>query len=77
MEKIGDYEILQKLDETSTFVVYRCRKDDYHTTVLIKLFKTKNPSSPEIAGFRQAYAAVAEAQVPGIAALHDIYRREN
>ncbi|MBF0101714.1 MAG: AAA family ATPase [Desulfobacterales bacterium] len=72
MEKFSDYKILEKLDETRSSIVYRGQKDNDAQTVVIKVFKAKQPSSSEIARFRQEYEIIKNLDIEGVVKTYSL-----
>jgi len=70
MQKILDYTILEKIDETRSSYVYRGQKDGYERTVIIKALKTRSPSLSEIARFKHEYAIIKNIDLDGIVKNH-------
>ena len=66
MDKINDYEILEKVTETRSSVIYRARKDGHHNTNIIKLLKSKKPSLSEVARFKQEYEIIKNVNIDGL-----------
>lgn len=58
MEKISDYTIIEKIDETAKSLIFRARREGARETVIIKLLKIDRASPTDIARFRHEYAMI-------------------
>ncbi len=65
METIADYSILENIDETKHSLVYRGQRPDDNKTVIIKVLKSDNPTSSEIAKLRQEYEIIRSIDIEG------------
>ncbi|MCP4130560.1 MAG: AAA family ATPase [bacterium] len=72
MKKILDYSILEKVGETIRSVIYRCRKEEEDSTVIIKVLKIEYPTPSEIARFKQEYMIIKKVDIPGIIKTYNI-----
>lgn len=77
MEKIFDYVILDKIDESQKSTIYRAKKEGQKNTVIIKLLKSANPTPAEIARFRYEYESIKSIDIDGIVKTYDILNRDN
>ncbi len=77
MKKIGEYTILEKLDETGKSVVYRGRKEGENGTVIIKILESEYPSLSEIARFRQEYDLIRNIDLEGVVKTLDLIEDNN
>ncbi|MCP4138413.1 MAG: AAA family ATPase [bacterium] len=71
MEKIADYQILKKLDETPDSTVYQGKKENENTTVIIKVLKTRYPSPSDVARFKQEFELIKNPEITGIVQTYD------
>ncbi len=76
METIADYSILENIDETKHSLVYRGQRPDDNKTVIIKVLKSDNPTSSEIARLRQEYEIIRSIDIEGVIGVHDILSYE-
>ena len=60
------YTLVEKLGETHRSSVYRARKTGEDSTVIIKIFRLKEPSFTEIARFRREYELLRNIDFDGI-----------
>ncbi|OQY58369.1 MAG: hypothetical protein B6245_12235 [Desulfobacteraceae bacterium 4572_88] len=66
MTRIQDYEIREKLYESSQSVVYRvCQKKD-NRPVILKILREEYPTPEQIAGFRREYEMTRGLDADGI-----------
>jgi len=72
MKKILNFEIIEKLHESAGSDIYRAKKYDNNEIFLLKVLKTNNPSSSEIARFKQEYESIKKADVQGAIKVLDI-----
>ncbi len=72
MERIQDYEILEKLIETRDSFIYRGRKEGEDSTVIVKVLKMNFPSATMIARFKQDYKIIMDMDFEGIIKTHEI-----
>ncbi len=77
MEKISDYTIIEKLDETRSSLIYRGKKDAETQTVIIKALKTHYPSPTDIARFNQEYDLIRSIDLDGVIKTYDIINDNN
>lgn len=77
MEQIKDYNIIERLDETNSSVIYRARKDRDKETVIIKTLKALNPSLSEIVRFKQEYEIIKSISLDGVVKTYEIIDDEN
>ncbi|MFH2059227.1 MAG: AAA family ATPase [Pseudomonadota bacterium] len=71
MQKIIDYKIIEKINDTRNYLVYRGQKDDDKKTIIIKALKTKSPSLSEIARFKYEYAIIKSIDFDGVVKNYD------
>ncbi|MCP4134720.1 MAG: AAA family ATPase [bacterium] len=72
MEKILNYTLLEKIEETRGSLIYRGGKENEDKTVIIKVFKSASPTRTEIARFRQEYEIIKKIDIDGAIKTHDI-----
>jgi predicted ATPase/serine phosphatase RsbU (regulator of sigma subunit)/tRNA A-37 threonylcarbamoyl transferase component Bud32 len=72
MEKLKDYFLQEKINETRHSIVYRGKKENQTQTVIIKVLKTRYPSPSEIARFKQEYRLVRNLTMDGIIRTYDL-----
>ncbi len=77
MESIGEYTIIERLDETRGSVVYRAQAPDGAGSVVVKVLKTRYPAPAEIARFRQEYDIIRGIESDGIVRALDIVERDD
>ena len=77
MEKFANYILQERIHETRHSVVYRGKKEDEDKSVIIKVFKTKDPTPSEIARFRQEYNLVKNLDIDGIVKTYDLVEDSN
>jgi predicted ATPase/tRNA A-37 threonylcarbamoyl transferase component Bud32 len=77
MKTIQDYEILEKIEETTGSLIYRGRKSDGNETVILKVLKTQLPSPSEIARFKQEYDIIKNLNSDDIIKTLDILYHES
>ena len=63
MQKISDYNILEKISETRASIVFRAKKEEDKDTVVIKLLKTESPAQWEIARYKQEFELIVNLDV--------------
>jgi len=72
VEKVQDYEIIEKIAETRGSVIYRATKEGSDHTVILKTLKAKFPTPSEIARFRQEYKRIKNIRADNIVEIIDI-----
>ncbi len=72
MENIFDYNILEKIDETTGSEVYRARRNNGDDTVVIKVLKAAYPSLSEIARFKHEYKLIKKIHFNGVIQTYDL-----
>ncbi|MBU1168618.1 MAG: AAA family ATPase [Proteobacteria bacterium] len=77
MADFGPYHFKEKLPETMHSVVYRGNKESEDRSVIIKVLKTKYPTPPEIARFRQGLQRVRNLDMDGIIKTFDLVEHDN
>ncbi|MCP4132045.1 MAG: serine/threonine-protein kinase PknK, partial [bacterium] len=81
MNKILNYTILEKLEETRDSRVYRARKDgeeeENKKTFRIKVLKPGNPTLWEIARFRQEYERIRKIDSSGVIKTYALLEYDN
>ncbi|MCB1304984.1 MAG: serine/threonine-protein kinase PknK, partial [Leptospiraceae bacterium] len=75
MHKIPGFEILEKIKEGSTAVIYRARKND--ATYILKVMATEYPSQYELARFLNEYETLRQIQSDVIIRAEEILENEN
>lgn len=58
MEALQDYEIIEKIEETRGFQIFRGRQNNGKDWVIIKTLKMDHPSPSDIARFKQEYELI-------------------
>ncbi|MBN1365182.1 MAG: AAA family ATPase [Syntrophaceae bacterium] len=77
MEKLGDYILHEKIQDTRNSNVYRGHKENETHPLIIKQLKTRHPSPSEIAQFRQEYEQIKGLDIKGIVRTIDIISYNN
>lgn len=77
MNRIAQYRLLERLDETHGSIVYRGSRDGDGGTVIIKVLKSDSPTVSEIARFRLEYELIGRTDIPGVIRTHDILELED
>jgi len=72
VEKIGQYILQNKIDETGTSRVYRGCKENESQSFIIKLLKTAIATPAEIAQFRQEYELIKNLDIKGVVRTTDM-----
>ncbi len=73
MDSIQGYDIVQEIEATKWFSVYRGKTKDDAQTVMIKVLKTGNPTPAEIARFKKEYEIIKEIDIDGVLKIIDIH----
>ena len=71
MEKILNYKILEKIEETKYSILYRGQKEGEAETVIIKVLRTSNPSPSEVARFKQECNEIKEVDLSGVVKIYE------
>ncbi len=71
LKKIKDYSILEIINETSSSIVYRARRDGQDATRVIKKLKKNRSSQIDIARFRQEYDIIKSIDNEGVIKVFD------
>lgn len=71
--KISDYNLLEKIDETNAFVVYRGVRQGDLQTVIIKVLNTASASPADISAFQRDYDIITGIDSRGIINTHQIF----
>lgn len=66
MEKIACYQLVEKIAQTRSSLVFRARKEGEKRTVIIKNLKVAYPSPSEIARFKQEYSLIKNTNIDGV-----------
>lgn len=69
---IPGYKIIENIEETRDYIVFRCKKENENEILLIKLIKAENPTVTEIARFKQEYEKIKNGDFRGIINVQDI-----
>jgi len=77
MEKFANYILSEKIHETRNSVIFRGYKETEGLPLIIKLLKTINPTSSEIARFKQEYNLVKSLDVDNIVKIVDLVDYDN
>ncbi|MCP4133631.1 MAG: AAA family ATPase [bacterium] len=77
MNKIADYEILDKIDETRKSIVFRGKKENESKTVIIKLLKESYPSLVDIARYKHEYEILSNVDIEGIVRTFNIINSDS
>ncbi|HPC08699.1 MAG TPA: protein kinase, partial [Smithella sp.] len=77
MEKFANYILSEKIHETRNSVIFRGYKETEGLPLIIKLLKTINPTSSEIARFKQEYNLVKSLDVDNIVKIFDLVDYDN
>ncbi|MBN2440919.1 MAG: diguanylate cyclase [Spirochaetales bacterium] len=72
MEKFPGYLLLEKIGEDRSSVVYKGQREDDALICIIKLLKTRHPSSSEIARFKREYDLIQTLGTDGVVRVVDI-----
>ena len=72
MEKLADYLLLEKISENRSAVIYKGRRENDTLTRIIKLLKTRHPSSSEVARFKREYDLIRTLGIDGIVKVVDV-----
>ncbi len=71
MEKILDYHILQKLNETNDTITYRCQKEDQDRHFIIRILKNVTPYSSDITRFKQKFNEFQNVGIKGVINIYE------
>jgi serine/threonine protein kinase len=77
MDRIGEYKIIEKIDETKGSLIYRAKKESVQNSVIVKVLKAKYPSNSEIARFKQEYEIIKSIDHEGIIKTYEIINIDN
>ena len=79
MDKILEYQILEKIDETRRSIVYRVKKENDDNSYIIKLLKPKTsaPTAAEIATIKQEYETLRKIAPDSVIKTYDVVNYEN
>lgn len=76
MTRIGEYIIMETLDETRNSIVYRCRKDGSKDPVIIKALRAQFPTPTDIARFKQEFEIIKNISLPGMIKAYEMFATE-
>ena len=76
MQIIQGYDILEKVAETRSSLIFRGRRDGETDTVIIKALKVEHPSPTEIARFKQEYDLIKTIDLDGVIKVFDIIKHQ-
>ncbi len=76
MEKILNYNIIEKIRETRFALNYLCTRDGSEEKFIVKLYKIKNPTLSEIARFKHEFEHIKNAGIQGTVKIYDIIDAE-
>lgn len=77
MEKFANYILNEKIHETRNSVIFRGNKETEDLPLIIKLLKTTNPTSSEVARFKQEYNLVRNLNIDNIIKIFDLVEYDN
>ncbi|MBN2533860.1 MAG: AAA family ATPase [Spirochaetales bacterium] len=77
MDRIGEYKIIEKIDETKGSLIYRAKKESEQNSVIVKVLKAEYPSNSEIARFKQEYEIIKSIDHEGIIKTYEIITIDN
>lgn len=72
MKNVGNYQIIQKIGQTRSSIVYRAQQEDNSETFIIKELITRHPSDTDIVRFRQEYDLIRAAKSDGVVKVLDL-----
>ena len=77
MLTLPNYEVTEKVYESSRTVVYRGYRASDRQPVVLKTHRTEYPSAEEVARFRREYELGCQVEAPGVIELYGIekYKR--
>ncbi|MCP4723969.1 MAG: serine/threonine-protein kinase PknK, partial [bacterium] len=74
--QVGTYKITEKISETSNSIVFK-GKDKNNKKVSIRVFKTADPSSSDLARFKQEYNLIKSIDLKGVIKTYDVIEYED
>ncbi|MEW6077618.1 MAG: diguanylate cyclase [Thermodesulfobacteriota bacterium] len=72
METFSGYQLLEKLDETATSLVYRAIQESSGRRVIVKMLNTDNPSPSEIARFNREFELIRDIDDDAVIKVYDV-----
>lgn len=77
MERIGNYTVIDKLEQTRFSATYRARKDGTPDSVILKEYKIRLSSASHIARFKREYETIRNIYMDGVVKILDIIERKD
>lgn len=77
MNRIKDYHLAEKLGETAGSLVYRAQGPDGVSPVILKMLKSRFPTSADIARLKHEYDIIRQIDCINIIQTHDLFSHEN
>jgi serine/threonine protein kinase len=75
MDRIRDFNLIEKLGETEVSVVYRAQNPKAGKTVILKMLKSRFPTSADIARLKHEYDIIRQKE--NIIRTQDMFSHEN
>jgi len=72
LQPLPGYEILEKINESRSSLIYRGLPEGSSKTIIVKILKTKYPTPSELARFQQEYNLIKNLDLDGIIKTYDI-----